>query len=163
MTIESSAIQQFRCWYYLHSNGSLIRKAYYVNGGQEDDFRRSDLVKTWWLVDSSNPLTGFEMLVQAIALARHDRPTRRRALELADHWRMDDAMAGEIIDSNNLPMNIYRDGSHWCAVRRGHINLQKSPAGFGRTILEAVAELLRDCGFTAHGDRRDTLHNALVG
>jgi len=36
---------------------------------------------------------------------------------------------------------LYKDGNAWCAVFGNFINLQESPAGFGDTTEEAIANL----------------------
>ena len=38
-------------------------------------------------------------------------------------------------------IHIKRDGASWCATAPGFINLQESPAGFGDTPEEAIANL----------------------
>lgn len=38
---------------------------------------------------------------------------------------------------------LYRDGTHWCAVGPGFIDIMASPAGFGLWPSEAVEEYLR--------------------
>lgn len=42
----------------------------------------------------------------------------------------------------NTGIQVYKDGSSWCAVGSGFTNLQESPAGFGNTPQEAVNDLL---------------------
>ena len=44
-------------------------------------------------------------------------------------------------------IHVQRDGASWCATLPGFINLQESPAGFGDTPEEAIADL------KAQGDR----------
>ncbi|KKN06987.1 hypothetical protein LCGC14_1071770 [marine sediment metagenome] len=39
-------------------------------------------------------------------------------------------------------IKTYMDGNLWCAVYDDFINLQESPAGFGKRKLEAIKELL---------------------
>jgi hypothetical protein len=41
-------------------------------------------------------------------------------------------------------VRTYMDGNAWCAVHPGFINLQESPAGFGPTKDEAIAELAKE-------------------
>lgn len=41
----------------------------------------------------------------------------------------------------NSEINVKLDGDTWCATGAGFINLQESPAGFGKTPREAVLEL----------------------
>ena len=42
-------------------------------------------------------------------------------------------------------VRVYLDGGSWCATGPGFVNLQESPAGFGRTPREAV-KALREAG-----------------
>jgi hypothetical protein len=39
--------------------------------------------------------------------------------------------------------NLFMDGDRWCATLADFIDLQSSPAGFGATRLEALANLLK--------------------
>lgn len=36
---------------------------------------------------------------------------------------------------------VYKDGDMWCAVKPDFVNLQESPAGFGKTPQEARAQI----------------------
>ncbi len=40
-------------------------------------------------------------------------------------------------------IQVFRDGSSWCAIGPGHINIQESPCGFGDSPRLAVAEFLK--------------------
>ena len=48
---------------------------------------------------------------------------------------------GPIPDWWNTDVQVYRDGTAWCAVGAGFMNLQESKAGFGDTPRAAVADL----------------------
>jgi hypothetical protein len=37
---------------------------------------------------------------------------------------------------------VYKDGDQWCCVFGDFINLQESPAGFGRTMFDAMDALM---------------------
>lgn len=41
----------------------------------------------------------------------------------------------------NTDIQVYLDGDAWCAVGKGFVNLQESPAGFGATPKAAVDDL----------------------
>ena len=49
---------------------------------------------------------------------------------------------GLICSYENGDISVEMDGNMWCAKRRGFINLQESPAGFGPTRHEAIDDLL---------------------
>lgn len=55
---------------------------------------------------------------------------------------LSDADAAEYFMKN--PHLIYKDGDQWCAVYHTFQNLAISPAGFGSTREEAVADLLKE-------------------
>jgi hypothetical protein len=38
-------------------------------------------------------------------------------------------------------VRYFKDGDQWCAVRKGFVNLQESPAGFGSSQGDALADL----------------------
>jgi hypothetical protein len=54
------------------------------------------------------------------------------------------ASADPHILAERLQLVIERDGSQWRANFRDFVDLQVSPAGFGRTVLEAVAALAHE-------------------
>jgi hypothetical protein len=37
---------------------------------------------------------------------------------------------------------IFRDGNQWCAVYWDFVNIQQSSCGFGKTLVEAIKNLL---------------------
>lgn len=41
----------------------------------------------------------------------------------------------------NADINVFLDGDAWCATKDDFVNLQESPAGFGKTPREAVDAL----------------------
>ena len=51
--------------YYLHTNGELIHKNY--TEGIEADFRESDFVKAFWVLDPEDRETAWTLLVEALA------------------------------------------------------------------------------------------------
>lgn len=56
--------------------------------------------------------------------------------------RGDRFFSAEALPQKPLPKpHVRLDGSRWCATWPDFINLQESPAGFGNTPAEAIAEL----------------------
>lgn len=39
---------------------------------------------------------------------------------------------------------FFKDGNMWCCVLGDFVNLQESPAGFGKTLLSALRDLLKN-------------------
>lgn len=52
--------------------------------------------------------------------------------------------AGPMPDWWNTDIDVKLDGDMWCATGAGFIDLQSSPAGFGKSPREAVANLRQD-------------------
>jgi uncharacterized protein (DUF2461 family) len=65
--------------------------------------------------------------------------------ELSIKWQCYDDDAQEY--ANRVGARLSKDGSQWCATRTDFIDLQSSPAGFGDTALEAMAELCKELGY----------------
>lgn len=75
--------------YYLHANGKLIHKPH---GGVEEE--PGGFVRKVWTIDTRHRQTGWEMLIEAIALdASPDEVDR-----LARHWHMTDRDAQGLVD-----------------------------------------------------------------
>lgn len=128
-------------WYYLHINGELIYKP--DHDGTAADIRESDFARCMWLLDPSNREGAWNILVEGLALgAKHSR-----VMELAGKWGCDNSDADNYAD--RLGIRLELDGSKWCATGPGFTNLQESPAGFGDTKLEAMAELAKEIGVGA--------------
>ena len=126
-------------YYYLHENGDLICKLNddYVVA----DLRDSNLVRAFWGLDLSDRASAWEFLVEALALGAK----KERVLELATKWGCNDKDAE--IYADRIGVRVERDGNMWCVHREDFTNLQESPAGFGETILEALAELCKALEF----------------
>ena len=127
-------------YYYLHTNGQLIFKP-----GTEwaADIRESDFARMMWPCDPSDRLGAWRILIEALALgAKWDRIN-----ELAIKWACDDVDADEF--ATRASINLFMDGNAWCATATDFENLQESPAGFGDSKLQAMAELAKAMGFTA--------------
>lgn len=125
-------------WYYLHENGELIYKP---RPEAAMDIRDSDLARALWPVDPADRLGAWTILVEAVAAGAN----AGRVRELAAKWGCDDADAAEY--AKRIGCALSRDGNQWCATRADFVNLQESPAGFGDTALEAMAELCRSLGY----------------
>lgn len=125
--------------YYLHENGDLIYKP-----GLDSvaDVIESSFAKCSWLIDPSNRKCAWEILIEAQALGAN----KERIDELAEKWKCNDDDAGMFASVANVDLTI--DGNEWCAQRTDFINLQESPAGFGKTALEAMSNLASQIGIT---------------
>lgn len=88
----------------------------------------------------TNPL---EERARELALAAGADPARVKGL--AALWHCDDEDAGVYAD--RVGCNLFMDGNAWCATDRHFQDLQTSPAGFGATCLEAMAELAKELGY----------------
>jgi hypothetical protein len=127
-------------YYYLHVNGGLIFKP---GTDCAADIRESDLARMLWPCDPSDRFGAWRILVEALALGADSA----RIAELADKWHCDDMDADEF--AKRIDVRLEMDGDAWCATGPGFANLQESPAGFGKTKLEAMSALARDMGFKA--------------
>lgn len=128
-------------WYYLHDNGSLIYKgAAYTS---TTDFYESDLVRAFWPVELDDREKAWNMLVEATAAGANPEDVRK----LVDQWGCDDEDAQEYAGRVNVVLRM--DGDQWCATREDFVDLQQSPAGFGATCLEAMADLAKALGYRA--------------
>jgi len=126
-------------WYYLHTNGDLIYKR--ELGGTAADIRESPFAKGLWPCDPENRKNAWNILIEALSGGAN----KSRIKELSDKWHCDNNDAK--IYADVVGCKIYKDGNQWCATRKDFINLQESPAGFGDTALEAMAELAKELGY----------------
>ena len=141
-------------YYYLHENGELIHKTV-TGGSQAADFRESDLVKMFWILDTGSRFDAWRILVEAKALGANEE----RVSELATKWGCGDDDAQHF--GSELGLNLTMDGNSHCATCADFVNLQESPAGFGGTYLEAISELLRAVGFRPSKTWGATVRDAL--
>jgi hypothetical protein len=126
-------------WYYLHINGSTIYKR--ELGETAADIRDSDFARTLWPFDPSDREGAWRICIEGLAAGADPS----RITELAALWKCDDEDAPTYAD--RVGCNLFMDGDVWCATDRHFVNLQESPAGFGKTCLEAMAELCKDLGY----------------
>lgn len=126
-------------WYYLHVNGSLLYKR--ELGSTAADIRESDFARSLWPLDPDDREGAWRILVEAAALGADTA----RIKELAALWQCNDSDAGKYAE--RVGCNLFMDGDKWCATDLHFIDLQASPAGFGDTALEAMAELCKELGF----------------
>ena len=126
-------------WYYLHENGSLIYKR--ELGDTAADIRESTFAKGLWPLDPQDRAGAWRIVVESLAAGAN----KDRVEELAELWHCNDADADNYAE--HLGVTIQRDGNAWCATPPWFENLQESPAGFGETKLEALAELCRELGY----------------
>ena len=126
-------------YYYLHENGSLIYKQNF--GGVVADLRDSDLVVAFWGFDLGSRQSTWSFLVEALSIGAK----KERVNELASKWKCNDE-DGKMYASR-IGVVIEKDGDSWCVRKKDFTDLQKNPAGFGDTILEALAELCKNLEF----------------
>lgn len=127
-------------WYYLHTNGSLIYKR--ELGDTAADIRESDFARAMWPVDDRDRETAWNILVEALALGAN----KDRIEELAVKWGCtnDDA----IHYANRVGCVLGKDEYKYMAGRKDFVDLNESPAGYGKTVLEAMADLCKRLGYT---------------
>jgi hypothetical protein len=126
-------------FYYLHTNGSLIFKRDFP--GIDADIRESDFAVMLWPIDINDRENAWRTLIEALACgAKSDR-----IKELVAKWYCDDDDAQVYAD--RVGVLLCMDGDQWCATRKDFENFQESPAGFGDTALEAMAELCKSLGY----------------
>jgi len=123
--------------YYLHTNGDLILKPM----DNIPDIRDSDLARGLWIMDTEDREICWGMLVEALSSGAN----QSRVKELAEKWHCDDEDAK--VYCARIGVVVGRDGNAWCVHRQEFRNLQEDPAGFGDTILEALADLCRALGY----------------
>ena len=126
-------------WYYLHENGELIYKR--ELGGTAADIHESPFARALWPCDPSDRGGAWSILIEALAAGAN----KQRIAELAEKWNCsnDDA----INYAERYGVSLGMDGSAFCATRTDFVNLQESPAGFGDSYLEAMAELCKELGY----------------
>jgi hypothetical protein len=126
-------------WYYLHTNGNVIYKR--ELGGTAADIRDSDFARSMWPFDPSDRECVWRICIEALALGAD----AERVHDLAELWHCDNDDAA--VYARRVGCELAMDGDQFCATDRHHVDLQVSPAGFGHTALEAMAELCKALGF----------------
>ena len=142
-------------WYYLHINGSLIYKR--ELGDTVADIRESDFARCIWPVDPSDREGAWNIVVEGLALGAD----KSSVDELAAKWGCNDDDAEHY--ARALLVTLQLDGNMWCATGPGFQNIQESPAGFGATKLEAIAELAKALKLKDGKMWRMTLRDLLIG
>ena len=126
-------------FYYLHVDGSLIFK--HNLPGTAADIRESDFAVMLWPLEVEDRENAWQILIEALACGA--KPERIQ--DLAAKWHCDDSDAQTYADRAGVLLSM--DGDQWCATQMGFVNLMESPAGFGDTALEAMAELCKELGY----------------
>lgn len=125
-------------WYYLHTNGDLVYKR--ELGETAADLRESDFVKMFWRFDPLDRECAWNILIESLSLgAKIERVT-----ELAQKWMCNNEDADRYATRVGCALSV--DGNQYMATRTDFDNLQESPAGFGDTKLEAMADLCQALG-----------------
>jgi hypothetical protein len=65
---------------------------------------------------------------------------QRKAQDIVDVFKPLAEVAARLLKCSAV---LKLDGNKWCATRGDYVNLQESPAGFGDTELDAIADLIR--------------------
>lgn len=127
-------------YYYLHTNGDLIYKRadIYTIG----DLKESSFVEGIWPIDLSSRANAWQILVEAgVAGARLER-----VRELVEKWKCDNDDARNYV--SYLGIELDDEDSEWCAsLDLNIVDNKSSPAGFGKTALEAITKLCRVLGY----------------
>lgn len=126
-------------WYYLHTNGSMIYKR--ELGETVADLRESDFVRGIWPLNPTDRAGAWTICIEGLAAGADPM----RIKELAEKWQCDDDDAGEY--ARRIGCLLARDGDQFMATRGDFGCLADSPAGFGITKLEAMAELAKALGY----------------
>lgn len=122
--------------YYLHENGDLIYKRFL---GPENlpEVEPGGFVRKVWDVDPSRRQTAWFIVIEASALG-----ARPEMLEkLREKWGLTDGDAEEF--AKRTGFKLWKDGDQFCAAFHDFVNIQESQVGFGKTAVEALAELAR--------------------
>jgi hypothetical protein len=125
-------------WYYLHENGALIYKP---SADACADIRDSNFARGLWPMHPEDRASAWRIVVEAAAAGA----LPDRVADLAAKWQCDDEDAAHYAE--HIGARLYMDGNAWCATRKDFENLQESPAGFGDTAREALAELAKALGY----------------
>ena len=125
--------------YYLHQNGSLIYKPNYE--GDTADFRESDLVRGFWLIDPEDREGCWSLLIESLCAGAD----KSKVTELAELWKCNNE--DSIFYANRIGLDLDIDGSMFCAKRMDFVSIQESQVGFGETALEAMSELCKNLGY----------------
>lgn len=126
-------------WYYLHVNGELIYKR--ELDGTAADIRESPFAIGLWPVEPSDRGGAWSILIEALSAGAK----KERILELAKKWNCTNEDA--LIYAEHYGVSLFMDGTAFCATRKDFANLQESPAGFGDSYLEAMADLCKQLGY----------------
>jgi hypothetical protein len=126
-------------WYYLHVNGEMIYKRDY--DGTVADIRDSDFARAVWPMDPSDRAGAWRICIEGLAAGAN--PDRIK--ELAAKWGCNDEDA--MFYAKHIGVILEKDEADWRANRKDFINIQESNVGFGKTALEAFADLAKDLGY----------------
>lgn len=135
-------------YYYLHVNGSLIYKTNDI--GTLGDLLASDFVKAFWPVNIATREDAWTIAVEAMAAGALKSQLNALALD----WALTNDDAKKYAARVGLLLEM--DGLAYVAKRGDFVDLMESPAGFGHTALEAMANLARLLGYRARKGNKVT-------
>lgn len=128
-------------WYYLHENGSLIYKP--DSEGIASDFRDSDFVKMFWMINTEDRECVWSILVEALAAGAN----KERVLELAEKWGCSNEDASVYADRVGCALEVYTEGVSVAYPASYSKSMPSSPLAEGCTSLEAMANLCKKMGY----------------
>ena len=126
-------------WYYLHTNGELIYKR--ELGGTAADIRESNFARGLWPLDPTDRAGAWNICIESLSAGAN----KDRVLQLAAKWGCDNEDAEHYAEYVGCLLSV--DGNQQCATRKDFVCLAESPAGFGDTCLEAMADLCKTLGY----------------
>jgi len=127
--------------YYLHTNGDLIYKREF-DGSTVAGIRESDFAVGLWFFDPQDRESAWAILVEGLAAGA----SKDRIADLMGTWQCDNEDA--VHYAKRIGCALSQDGDQYCATCADFLNLQESPAGFGHTALEAMADLCKTLGYS---------------
>jgi hypothetical protein len=133
-------------YYYLHEDGSLIRKPPGVVESDPDYFD-SPFVRKVWTIDREDRETVWDLVVEATALGAD----RTRVADLVETWNLTDEDAFEYARRRGLYLAEMEEegfgGAKFVAAKPHKDATESEPAivvaGIGRTALLALATLAK--------------------
>jgi len=135
---RNDMVQEPYGYYYLHENGDLIWKKL------RPEIEPGGPVKKVWPLYPGSRGSQWLVAIEALALGAK----KSRIDELSAKWGLTDDDALEFVKHATLKdgtpaMRLFKDGNRWCATFHDFVSIEESPAGFGSTALEALAELAK--------------------
>lgn len=128
--------------FFLNTDGDVFYKSI-ISSEALKPYYDNPYIRAIWAFDPADPRKSANILVEALAAGAD----RNRVFELAKRWgRTDETMRQY---AEGLDLIVEMDENAWCVKRKDFECLATDPAGFGHTVLEALAELAVQLGYEA--------------